>query len=143
MCVYSSSRNDVSEWLSGTGPIVAYTERRAFSDIAITDRHSDTTIFQLRAHWVRIFLMRMSVVYQPAEYLNSKLQSNVMKHFFFFFFFFIFKLTAVNEMEWNIVSCIIWSINPFKPIGFFHSYYLKKSILHFRGVRLIFFISLT
>ena len=25
-----------------------------FSDTAITDRHSDTTIFQLRAHWVRI-----------------------------------------------------------------------------------------
>ena len=29
-------------------------------------------------------------------------------------------------------------INPFKPTGFFHSYYLEKSILHFRGVRLIF-----
>ena len=26
-----------------------------FSDIAITDPHSDTTIFQLRAHWVWIF----------------------------------------------------------------------------------------
>ena len=25
-----------------------------FSDTAITDRHSDTTNFQLRAHWVRI-----------------------------------------------------------------------------------------
>ena len=25
-----------------------------FSDTAITDRHSDTTIFQLRANWVRI-----------------------------------------------------------------------------------------
>ena len=25
-----------------------------FSDTAITDRHSDTTIVQLRAHWVRI-----------------------------------------------------------------------------------------
>ena len=25
-----------------------------FSDTAITDRHSDTTIFPLRAHWVRI-----------------------------------------------------------------------------------------
>ena len=30
------------------------------------------------------------------------------------------------------------AINPFKPNGFFHSYYLEKSILHFRGVRLIF-----
>ena len=29
-------------------------------------------------------------------------------------------------------------LNPFKPNGFFHSYYLEKSILHFRGVRLIF-----
>ena len=27
---------------------------QTFSDTAITDRHSDTTIFQLRAHWVRI-----------------------------------------------------------------------------------------
>ena len=25
-----------------------------FSDSAVTDRHSDTTIIQLRAHWVRI-----------------------------------------------------------------------------------------
>ena len=29
-------------------------------------------------------------------------------------------------------------INPFKPNGFFHSYYLEKSIVHFRCVRLIF-----
>ena len=28
--------------------------------------------------------------------------------------------------------------NPFKPNGLFHSYFLEKSILHFRGVRLIF-----
>ena len=27
---------------------------QTFNDTAITDRHSDTTIFQLRAHWVRI-----------------------------------------------------------------------------------------
>ena len=26
-----------------------------FSDTAITNRHSDTTIFQLRAHWMQIF----------------------------------------------------------------------------------------
>ena len=40
-------------------------------------------------------------------------------------------------------SCLIsllsfLDLNPFKPNGFFHSYYLEKSILHFRGVRLIF-----
>ena len=29
-------------------------------------------------------------------------------------------------------------INPFKPTGFFHPYYLEESILHFRGVSLIF-----
>ena len=28
--------------------------------------------------------------------------------------------------------------NPVKPNGLFHYYYLEKSILHFRGVRLIF-----
>ena len=28
--------------------------------------------------------------------------------------------------------------NPFKTNGFFHSYYLEKCILHFRGVRLMF-----
>ena len=69
------------EWLGGTSPFASHTRRRAsvlvvfvvfcvhvysfaglirrtppptFSDTAITDRHSDTTIFQLRAHWVRI-----------------------------------------------------------------------------------------
>ena len=77
LCVYSNSRNDVplvAEWY---GTIAAHTRRRAsvlvfvvfcvhmhsfaglikrkppptFSDTAITDRHSDTTIFQLRAPW--------------------------------------------------------------------------------------------
>ena len=66
------------EWLSGTEPLphtpgavlvvfvvicvhmhsFAGLIRRmpppTFSDTAITDRHSDTTIFQLRAHWVQI-----------------------------------------------------------------------------------------
>ena len=30
------------------------TPQPTFSNTAITDRHSDTTVFQLRAHWVRI-----------------------------------------------------------------------------------------
>ena len=79
MCVYSSSRNDVPRVAQRNG--TAHTRRRAsvlvvfvvccvhmysfaglirrtppptFSDTAITNRHSDTTSFQLRAHWVRI-----------------------------------------------------------------------------------------
>ena len=82
MCVYSNSRNDVPRVAQRYGTIAAHTRRRAsvlvvfvvlrvhmhsfeglirrtppptFSDTAITDRHSDTTNFQLRAHWVRIF----------------------------------------------------------------------------------------
>ena len=81
MCVYSNSRNDVPRVAQRYGTIAAHTRRRAsvlvvdvvfcvhmhsfaglirrtppptFSDTAITDRHSDTTIFQLRVHWVRI-----------------------------------------------------------------------------------------
>ena len=81
VCVYSHSRNDVPRVAQRYGTIAAHTRRRAsvlvvcvvfcmhmhsfaglirrtppptFSDTAITDRHSDTTIFQLRAHWVRI-----------------------------------------------------------------------------------------
>ena len=81
VCVYSSSRNDVTRVAQRYGTIAAHTRRRAsvlvvfvlfsehmhsfaglirrtppptFSDTAITDRHSDTTIFQLRAYWVRI-----------------------------------------------------------------------------------------
>ena len=69
------------EWLSGTEPwprtpgavrpsllcllcfcmhmysfagLIRRTPPPTFSDTAITDRHSDTTIFHLRAHWVRI-----------------------------------------------------------------------------------------
>ena len=79
--MYSSSRNDVPRVAQRYGTIAAHTRRRAsvlgvfvvfcvhmyrfaglirrtppptFSDTAITDRHSDTTVFQLRAHWVRI-----------------------------------------------------------------------------------------
>ena len=78
LCMYSTSRNDVPRVAQRYGTVAA---RRAsalvvfvvfcvhmysfaglikrtppptFSDTAITDRHSDTTIFQLRAHWVRI-----------------------------------------------------------------------------------------
>ena len=81
MCVYSNSRNDVPRVAQWYGTIAAHTRCRAsvlvvfavfcvhmhsfaglirrtppptFSDTAITDRLSDTTIFQLRAHWVRI-----------------------------------------------------------------------------------------
>ena len=81
VCVYSNSRNDVPRVAQRYGTIAAHTRRRAsvlvvlvvfcmhmrsfaglirrtppptFSDTAITDRHSDTTNFQLRAHWVRI-----------------------------------------------------------------------------------------
>ena len=81
VCVYSNSRNDVPRVAQRYGTIAAHTRRRAsvlfvfvvfcvhmysfaglirrtppptFSDTAITDSHSDTTIFQLRAHWVRI-----------------------------------------------------------------------------------------
>ena len=81
VCVYSNSRNDVPRVAHRYGTIAAHTRRRAsvlvvfvvfcvhmcsfaglirrtppptFSDTAITDRHSDTTIFQLRAHRVRI-----------------------------------------------------------------------------------------
>ena len=34
--------------------LIRRTPPPTFSDTAITDRHSDTTIFHLRAHWVRI-----------------------------------------------------------------------------------------
>ena len=81
VCVYSNSRNDIPRVAQRYGTIAAHARRRAsvlvvfvvfcvhvysfaglirwtppptFSDTAITDRHSDTTIFQLRAHWVRI-----------------------------------------------------------------------------------------
>ena len=80
MCVHSISRNDVLRVAQRYGTIVAHTWRRASvlvvfvvfcvhmysfaglirrtprlrSVTAITDRHTDTTFFQLRAHWVRI-----------------------------------------------------------------------------------------
>ena len=80
VCVYSISRNDVPRVAQRFGTIAAHIRRRAFvivvfvvfcvhmysfaglirrmppptfSDTAVTDRHSITTIFQLRAHWVR------------------------------------------------------------------------------------------
>ena len=81
VCVFSNSRYDVPRVAQQYRTIAAHTRRRAsvcvvfvvfcvhmysfaglirrtppptFSDTAITDRHSDTTIFQLRAHWMRI-----------------------------------------------------------------------------------------
>ena len=82
VCVYSNSRIDVPRVAQWYGTIAAHTRRRAsvlvvyvvfcvhmhsfaglirrmppptFSDTAITDRHSDTTIFQLRAHWILVY----------------------------------------------------------------------------------------
>ena len=81
VCVCWNSRNDVPRVAQWYGTIAAHTRSRAsvlvvfvvfcvhmysfadlirrtppptFSDTAITDRHSDATIFQLRAYWVRI-----------------------------------------------------------------------------------------
>ena len=81
VCVYSNSRNDVPRVAQRYGTIAAHTRCHAsvlivfavfcvhmysfaglirqtppptFSDTTITNRHSDTTIFQLRAHWVRL-----------------------------------------------------------------------------------------
>ena len=81
VCVYSNARNDVPLVAQRYGTIATHTRRRVsvlvvlvvfcvhmhsfaglirwmppptFSDTAITDRHSDITIFQLRAYWVRI-----------------------------------------------------------------------------------------
>ena len=81
VCVYSNSRNDVPRVAQRYGTIAPHTRCRAsvlvvyvvfcvhvysfaglirrtppptFSDTAITDRHSETTIFQLRVHWVQI-----------------------------------------------------------------------------------------
>ena len=34
--------------------LIRWTPLPTFSDTAITDHHSDTTTFQLRAHWVQI-----------------------------------------------------------------------------------------
>ena len=81
VCVCSNSRNDVPRVALRYGTIAAHTRRCAsvlvvfvvfcvhlhgfaslirrtppptFSDTAITNGHSDTTSFQLTAHWVRI-----------------------------------------------------------------------------------------
>ena len=78
LCVYSNSRNDVPRVAQWYGTIAAHTRRHAsvpvvfcvhvysfaglirrmppptFRDTAVTYRHSGTSIFQLRAHWVRI-----------------------------------------------------------------------------------------
>ena len=83
MCVYvySNSRNDIPRVAQRYGTIAAHTRHRSFvcvvfvvfcmhmhsfaglirptppptfSDSTITDHHSDTTIYQLRADWVRI-----------------------------------------------------------------------------------------
>ena len=71
MCVCSNSRNDVPRvaqrrasvlvvfvvfcvHMHSFAGLIRRTPPPTFSDTAITDRHSDTTIFQLRAHWVRI-----------------------------------------------------------------------------------------
>ena len=81
MCVYSNSRNDIPRVAQRYGTTATHTQCRAsilavfvvfcehmysfaglirrtppltFSDFAITDRHSETTIIQLRAHWVQI-----------------------------------------------------------------------------------------
>ena len=99
--MYSNSRNDVPRVAQRYGTIAAQTRRRAsvlvvfvvfcvqvfsfaglirrtppptFSDTAITDRHSDTTIFQLRAHWVRISwsvgTIRQSLIYSTAIFTH-------------------------------------------------------------------------
>ena len=44
------------------------------------------------------------------------------------------RKTTIQQQQQQICTLV----NPLKPNGFLHSYYLEKSILYFRGVRLIF-----
>ena len=98
--MYSNSRNDVPRVAQRYGTIAAHTWRCAsvlvvfvvfcvhmysfaglirrtppptFSDTAITDHHSDTTIFQLRAHWVRI---SWSIGSENRSYMCPRWESN-------------------------------------------------------------------
>ena len=128
MCVYSNSRNDIPRVAQRYGTIAAHTWRRAsvlvvfvvfcmhmhsfaglirrmplpkFSDTAITDHHSDTTIFQLRNHWVRISWSIGSeksfghvplVGAEPCK-ANTLSTRPGSPHFFFFFFLLPLKMT--------------------------------------------------
>ena len=52
-CVHLRCACSVLHMFSFAG-LIRRTPPPTFSDTAITDRHSDTTIYQLRAHWLRI-----------------------------------------------------------------------------------------
>ena len=135
MCVYSNSRNDVPRVAQWCGTIAAHTWSRAsvlvlfvvlyvhmhsfaglirwtpppaFSDTAITDGHSDTTVFQLRAYWVRISWSigsEKSLVHVP-------------------------PVGAPYPLG-QALRC------PLYTGVFFHFYILDESICYFRGVRSI------
>ena len=55
-------------------------------------------------------------------------------------FEFVYALSFYVEkfQNFSINQMCLSVLNPFKPDEFFHSYYFEKSIVHLRGVRLIF-----
>ena len=86
VCVCMYSRNDFPRVAQRYGTTAAHTRHPrcvcsvlpspTFSDTAITDRHSDATIFQLRAHWVRISSSELTGCGYPGL-LNLKKCSNM------------------------------------------------------------------
>ena len=153
MCLYSNSRNDVPRVAQLYGTIATHTQCRVsvlvvfvvfcvhmysfarlirrtpppmFSDTAITD-HSDTTIFQLRAHWVWISWSigsEKSFGHVPRWESNPRLPAC--------------KASTLSTRPGSPPLSFPGSIlNPLYTGRLLHCYMLDKTIFHFRGVRSI------
>ena len=156
MC--SNSRNDVSRVAQRYETIAAHTWRRAsvrvvfvvfcvhmysfaglirrtppptLSDTAVTNRHSDTTIFQLRAHWVRIswsigseksFGHVPPVEVEPSTACVQSIRAP-------------YPLGQALRVHYPNPQLIV--LNPLYTGGLFHCFMMVESICHFRGVESI------
>ena len=107
--------------------LIRRTPPPTFSDTAITDRHSDTTIFQLRAHWVRISwsIGSEKIVRTCApggsrtlDFLHARRAP--------------YPLGQALCMTHQAVTLAVF--NPLYTCGPFRSYMLDKSICRFGGV---------
>ena len=99
--------------------LIRRTPPPTFSDTATTDRHSDTSNFQLRAHW-----MRVSWSFGSEKSFGHVLPVGVEP-----------STSSLSVFLFAVLLCLFYTICS----GLFHCNMLDESICHFRGAAFILF----
>ena len=114
--------------------LIRRTPPPTFSDTVITERHSDTTIFQLRAHWVLFWSVGSEKSKTRQMDWIKQFDQNLLKHFetvqLFIDFHFYFKLSNVVFLGSVKYNCSLTKNKCTLQVGFHYCSYKQTRFLY-------------